>query len=108
MLINELLANKKVGTVYGEAVFNEKGESTNLNPKDQETLAETVRGFTYVDESAPKADKKKAVAEEKNAEAEDAEDRGVGQDPHAEKIRESAAKDTAPKKPRQRKAADKK
>lgn len=107
MLINKKLANKNVATSYGTAEFNDQGESNNLPAEDQKFLGENVPGFTYVEDKVEAKAKEKAVSDDEHVEKMDADERGEGQDAHAEKIRTNSEDKPAPKKTRTRKVAGK-
>lgn len=68
MLVSEQLAGKTLATAYGDAIFNEKGESTSLKPEHEKELAH-ITCITVVEEKkeapAKKAPAKKAAAKEK-------------------------------------------
>lgn len=66
MLVNPVFAGKSVATIFGQVVFNEKGESDELPIEQQKELGQ-VPGYTFVDNEPKKAapKKPKAKTEEK-------------------------------------------
>lgn len=113
MIINKELANRTVASSFGEIKFNDKGESNDLTKDQQKHLGDKVRGFSYVEDKAPKKEKE-AKASDASAEKELPKDDGkaeamiVDEDKAKAMIKDedkAAAMDVEePKKPTRRRA----
>ncbi|AEW47227.1 hypothetical protein BCP78_0220 [Bacillus phage BCP78] len=69
MLVNPVFAGKSVATIFGQVVFNEKGENNELPIEQQKELGQ-VPGYTFVDNEPKKATPKKAASKAKTEEKE--------------------------------------